>query len=208
MIISSTGKNHANVTPFLLNGSRHITNRDAYSWSHTVIRFRTVNNVGMMKGHLAWTQNDIDCSTLVKGVRDGQTFFQNVRLLWLFQVLELSRVRTWHDTKAAIFDCAVCQGNPGGDEPRLRQPPVKAVLMPRDKFLIFSVLAEDRGRMDQDVGTNNVLDRIQHCGMGRQIANPFEVQMTIALLPGGRLWPQMAVEFIVTRSEVRHFFLA
>src|SRR5215471_2252057 len=58
--------------------------------------------------------------------------------------------------------------------------------------------------MNQDIWTNDVLDYIQHRGMGREIAGPFEIEVSVAFLLRGGPAAKPAIEFIVTAAEVFH----
>src|SRR5215471_8670506 len=58
--------------------------------------------------------------------------------------------------------------------------------------------------MNQDIWTNDVLDYFQHRGMGREIADPFEIEVSVAFLLRGGPAAKPAIEFIVTAAEVFH----
>src|SRR6185295_17316463 len=62
--------------------------------------------------------------------------------------------------------------------------------------------------MDQNVGTKDVLNYIQHARMGGKIANPFDVKMAIAFLLRCGLPSKALVHFIMARAEVFHLRVA
>ena len=106
ILISSPREYHLNVQLILLDSGCHIANGDANSWPDAFVRFRSVDEVGVMKGRLARQQHDIDGPGLVQVARNRQALFQNVGLLRFFQLLEVSRVCAWQDPEAPILDCA------------------------------------------------------------------------------------------------------
>src|SRR5215813_4149908 len=62
--------------------------------------------------------------------------------------------------------------------------------------------------MDENVGTDDVFDGVQHRRPSCEIANPFKVKVTIAFLLSRGPAPKLPVQFIVRGSEVGYFFPA
>ena len=72
-----------------------------------------------------------------------------------------------------------------------------AVLVPGHEFLVVGVLAENRRRVDQDVRTDDIFNRVQDPRVSRQVANPLEAKMTLAFLLRSRFATETPVQLIM-----------
>ena len=83
-------------------------------------------------------------------------------------------MRSGQDVHTAAFECGRRKGQPYGDQVARIETPITQILMPRDEGFAFRLFNPEEGVPAQDIGTNQILDRIEYRGMSHQVVYPFE----------------------------------
>src|SRR5207302_1558659 len=89
----------------------------------------------------------------------------NAQIVWLVDCVTAvidAEMAARHDADAAILAVAAREGDPGCHLLMRRQPEIGGVLMPGDEASVFPVFRPERRGEEQDVGTDEILDRVEN----------------------------------------------
>ena len=185
---------------------RQIADREADAPMRAVVRLRSVNQPDVVQGHLALGQDHIDRLAFVHLDLDLLPPRQHVLLGEGVAVRQLIlQMAAGHDPHAAAFHRARREGDPGGDDIGLREPPISRILMPADPLAIAGILDEEIRRPAEDVRPDHALDPVQDSGVADEIGQPAQQQMGLVIGPPADL-PTLAalqgLEFFEQRPAV------
>ena len=78
--------------------------------------------------------------------------------------------------------------------------------MPRDiDDRVLRVLGEQFGRPDEQVGTENIFDGVEHARMGGQFPGPRKMEVHLPHLNRPRLSAQLSFQVVASRAKTKRF---
>ena len=126
---------------------------------------RTVDNVTVMKRGFAGGQRDAQRLGFIDlhfdfGPRSEHAIFSRHLRMRHASTAMASR----DHLHATILRCRISKGDPGRDRGRLIPTGVDPILVPGSKGRVSRIFAEQQGRIDDQLGPNQILGRIQQPG--------------------------------------------
>src|SRR5215471_4480278 len=116
IFISSPGENDWDMRLCLLHDRGYVTHCEPDSRLLTRVWLRAVDQIDVMKRHVARVQNYVYRYVRVQNAGNCVAPTQNVFLLWFFPMSKSVRVSGRQYTEAAIGDSAFCQRDPRGNQ--------------------------------------------------------------------------------------------
>ncbi len=123
---------------------------------------RAVHGAFLMQGELTRAQLEIGRLGFVETADRLAAHEQIVGLVGFVMAVIDAEMAARHDAHAAILAIAAGKGDPGGHLLVRRQAEIGGVLMPGDEASVFPVFRPERRGEEQDVGTDEILDRVEN----------------------------------------------
>ena len=122
-------------------------------------------------------------------------------------MLDLRAMGTRHHLHASVLSDRRRQRDPGRDDIRRRQSPVGAVLVPGNVRRVTGILREELRSPAQQIGAQDILDRIQDAGVPDQLVHPRVQQVRLLVDPGRQPATMKRLRSFESRKQTARFRL-
>src|SRR3984893_19242472 len=136
-----------------------------------------------MKRELTSVQRHMYGTALVYPFYRLSTREQVVLLDQLIMAVETLALGSRQKAHAARCDRGLRDGDPGGQRIRRLEPVICRILMPGDERFVSWLLLEEARAPAQDIGTDQILNRVEQLRMGYEIAEERKRQVCLDAKP-------------------------